>query len=322
MTDGRVRWGVHATGHMAAKFVADLRWVPDAVVTAVVSREAATAQSFAERHGISYATTETADLAGRVDVAYIATPAPQHARVALDCLALGVPVLVEKPFATNAADALRIIEAGRAAGVFVMEAMWMRLLPGIRRVADLVAGGAIGVPHGVTAAFGRPGPFPTGHRLRRADLGGGALLDMGVYPISFAHLLFGMPDGVTASTVSGDGGVDDATTMVLTYADARAVLHCSIAGPTANTAVVTGSDGHVLLPPDFVAARSATVVPAQGEPHTITWPRDGWGYQFQALEVHRCLAEGATQSPLVSHETTLDVLRIVDSVRAAATRQS
>jgi predicted dehydrogenase len=315
----KIRWAIHSTGHMAAKLVPDLRLLPDAEVTAVVSRSAAAAGAFAGAHGIPRAVTDPASLAGAVDIAHIATPAPQHAEVALRYLDLGIPVLVEKPFATSRADAERVLSAARASGVFAMEAMWTRFLPGIRAVAGLVASGGIGVPLGVTASFGRPGPFAAGHRLRRPDLGGGALLDMGIYPLSLAHLLLGGQAAVTASAVRGAGGVDDATTVVLAYPAARALLHCSIAGPAPNAALVTGSEGQIALPADFIAARASTVIPARGEPRTTAWPRPGWGYQFQAAEAHRCLRAGLGESPLLPHAATIEVMRLLDLARAQVT---
>lgn len=314
----KIRWGIHATGHIAAKFVSDLRLLDDAEVVAVVSRHPRSARAFAGAHGIPHALADPAGLAGKVDVVHIGTPAPCHAEVALRYIGLGIPVLVEKPFATNAADAERVIQAGRTSGVFVMEAMWTRFLPGIQAVAGLVASGAIGVPVGVAASFGRPGPFPAGHRLRRPDLGGGALLDMGVYPVSFAHLLLGVPARVHASAVPGLGGVDDATTIVAAYPGARALLDCSIAGPAPNAATVTGTEGQIVLPPDFIAARSATLLPARGEPRTSDWPRAGFGYQFQAAEVHRCLRAAAQESPHLTHRATIEVMRLLDLARQNA----
>lgn len=314
----KIRWGIHATGHMAAKFVADLRLLADAEVAAVVSRRPRSARAFADAHGIPHAFTDPAGLAAKADVAYIATPARYHAEVALSYLRLGIPVLVEKPFAMSAAEAEQVAEASRTSGVFAMEAMWTRFLPGIQAVARLVASGAIGVPLGLAASFGRPGPFPAGHRLRRADLGGGALLDMGVYPVTLAHLLLGVPTKIRASAVPGPGGVDDATTMVATYPQARALLDCSISGPAPNAALVTGSEGQIVLPADFIAARSATVIPARGGPRTSEWPRTGFGYQFQAAEVHRCLREGARESPRLTHKTTIEVMRMLDMARENA----
>ena len=314
----RIRWGIHSTGHMAGKFAADLRQVPDAEVVAVASRQMPAARDFAQRHGIARCYENSAGLAADrdVDVVYLAAPAAQHAEVAIGYLTAGKPVLLEKPFTTTLADAVRVVAAARAAGVFLMEAMWMRFLPGIRELASRIATGAIGRPTVLAASFGRPGPFPAGHRLRRPELGGGALLDMGVYPLSLAHLLLGVPADVAASCARGAGGVDDVTSITLTYPGALAILSCSIDGATANSACVAGTDGYVVIYPDFIGCRRAALSPPHGDPITLTWPGPGFGYQYQVSEVHRCLREGALESSVMPLAETLRVMRTLDLAHA------
>lgn len=200
---GTVRWGVLATGGIAAAFTEDLRSMPDMEVVAVASRTDASARAFAQRFGIPRAYGGWAGLAAdeEVDVVYVATPHSAHREAAALCLEAGKHVLCEKAFTLNAREADELVKLARDRGLFLMEAMWTYCNPVIRRMTGLVRDGAIGEIRSVQADFGLAGPFGPGHRLRDRALGGGALLDLGVYPVSFAHLLLGEPDRVQADAV-------------------------------------------------------------------------------------------------------------------------
>ncbi|GAB3964280.1 hypothetical protein GCM10027615_06520 [Plantactinospora veratri] len=248
--DRPVRWGVLGTGWMAGRFVEDLLRLPDAEVVAVGSRTGEAAERFATRYAIPRAHGSWAGLAAddRVDVVYVATPhASHHAATAL-CLDAGRPVLCEKPFTLNAGQAVDLVARARSAGLFLMEAMWMRCVPAIRRLVTLVRDGAVGVPRLVQADFGLVGPVDPGHRLRDPALGGGALLDLGVYPVTLAQLLLGVPESVTGVATLSPYGVDETTALVLGYPDgALASLSCSIVADTPWTATVCGSAGRIEL---------------------------------------------------------------------------
>ena len=312
------RWGILATGSIAAKFVEDLRLVPDAEVLAVGSRTRERARAFADRFGIPRAYGSWAELAADddLDVIYVATPHSAHYDAALTCLSAGRAVLCEKPFTLDRATSLALIEAARARDVFLMEAMWMRCDPLIRRMVELIADRAIGEVTTVHADFGLVGPFAPDHRLRARALGGGALLDVGIYPVSLAHLVLGLPDEIRAWAKLSHG-VDENTGVVFGYASgAVAALTCGIIGGTPTTATITGTRGRVELPSNFHCPSQFTLRRHGAEPEVFSMERRGWGYQYEAIEVQRCLAAGLRESPLVPHSVTLDVMGLLDTIRA------
>ncbi|RKF26130.1 Gfo/Idh/MocA family protein [Micromonospora globbae] len=312
------RWGILATGHIAGRFAEDLRLVPGAELVAVGSRTAESAKLFAERHDVPRAYGSWAELAADpdVDVVYVATPHAAHHEAAMVCLSAGKAVLLEKPFTLDLATSTELIETARAAGVFLMEAMWMRTNPLILRMVELIADGAIGTVTSVQADFGVAGPFPPEHRMRARVLGGGALLDLGVYPVSLAHLLLGVPRHVRSWATISPEGVDENTGIVLGYdSGAVATLSCGIVGATPVVASVTGTAGRIDLPSLFFRPDSLTLHRAGAEPETIPADLTGGGYQYEAIEVQRCLAEGALESPLVPHSATLEVMALLDTIR-------
>ncbi|MGB2571962.1 Gfo/Idh/MocA family protein [Micromonospora citrea] len=312
------RWGILATGHIAGRFAEDLRLVPGAELVAVGSRTPESAERFAARHGAARWYGSWTELAAdeQVDVIYVATPHAAHYEATRVCLDAGRAVLVEKPFTLDLPTSAELVETARARGVFLMEAMWMRTNPLILRLTQLVAEGAIGEVTGVRADFGAAGPFPPEHRMRARALGGGALLDLGVYPVSLAHLLLGVPQHVHAWAKLGPEGVDENTGIVLGYdSGAVATLSCGMVGATPLTASITGTTGRIDLPEPFFRPGSAVLHRAGAEPETFTDELVGGGYQYEAAEVQRCLAAGLTESPLVPHSATLEVMALLDGIR-------
>ncbi|MFF7947357.1 Gfo/Idh/MocA family protein [Streptomyces griseorubiginosus] len=321
MTEQSVRWGILATGGIAAAFTADLVDLPDAEVVAVASRSEASAKAFAERFGIERAYGEWGALAedADIDVVYVATPHSAHRAAAGLCLSAGRNVLCEKAFTLNVREAEELVGLAKDGGHFLMEAMWMYCNPLIRRLKSLVEDGAIGEVRTVQADFGLAGPFPPAHRLRDPAQGGGALLDLGVYPVSFAHLLLGEPSDVVAKAVLSEEGVDLQTGALLSYdGGALASLHCSLTGGTATIASVTGSLGRIDIPngffhPDrFVLHRDGRD-PQEFAADPADGPRNS--LKHEAREVMRALRAGETESPLVPLEGTLAVMRTLDAVR-------
>ena len=316
MTD-TVRWGILGTGGIAAAFAGDLPRVPGAELAAVGSRSSATADAFAMEHGFARAHGSWAELAAdpEVDVVYVATPHAFHLPAALACLAGGKAVLCEKPMTLDLAGAARLVQEARSHELFLMEAMWMRCNPAIRKIVDLIADGAIGDVTSVHADFGLQGPFAAEHRLRDPALGGGALLDLGVYPINLAHLVLGVPATVVSWGHLTPEGVDDNTGVLLGYeSGAVAVLSCSLIGGTRNAATITGTRGRIELPEGFFAPQSFNLHRVDTS-ELFELPFEGRGYQFEAEEVQRCLLGGALESPLMPHETTLEIMNLMDTVR-------
>ncbi|MER5209060.1 Gfo/Idh/MocA family oxidoreductase [Streptomyces sp. NPDC002838] len=321
MTEQSVRWGILATGGIAAAFTAELVDLPDAEVVAVASRTQASAKAFAERFGIPRAYGDWDALARDedIDVVYVATPHSAHRAAAGLCLEAGRNVLCEKAFTLNAREAEELVALSRTRGSFLMEAMWMYCNPVIRRLAQLVRDGAIGEVRNVQADFGLAGPFPPSHRLRDPEQGGGALLDLGVYPVSFAQLLLGEPADIAARSVLSGEGVDLQTGALLSWeSGALASVHCSIIGGTATTASVTGSQGRIDIPYGFFHTDRFVLHRDGRDPEEFAAvPADGprGSLKHEAREVMRALRAGETESPLVPLDGTLAVMRTLDAIR-------
>ncbi len=314
-----VRWGILATGRIATNFTEDLQLIPDGdqIAVAVGSRSAGPAEEFAAAHGIARAHSSWQALADDpdVDVVYVATPHNAHFAATKLMLEAGKPVLCEKPFTVTAAATRELIELARSRGVFLAEAMWMRANPAIRRAAELVASGAIGELKSVHAEFCIRAPQDNAHRLRNPDLAGGALLDLGVYPVTLAQLLLGAPTSVQATAKLTELGVDETTGVLLGYASgAHAALSCSIAGSGPVNSLIIGETGHIELPPQFHHPQTLTLRPYDGDTVVEEYAFDGNGLRFQAIEVARCLRAGLTESPLLPLDGTQAVMDVMDAV--------
>lgn len=313
-----VGWGILATGGIAKSFAEDLALLPEARLAAVGSRSLDAAETFARTHGAEAAYGSWAELAAdpAVDVVYVATPHSAHHEAAKLCLEAGKAVLCEKPLTLDAATSLDLVDTARARGVFFMEAMWMRTNPAIRRVLELVGDGAIGDVVHVAADFGIPGGFAPEHRMRNPKLGGGALLDLGVYPVTFAHLFLGVPDRIQAAATLLPEGVDDSIVLLLSYdSGALATAYSGFRGASRLEATITGSTGRIEIPSLFFRPDRFTLV-RDGSAEEVSVPFRGNGMSHEAEEVMRCLAEGLLESPLVPHADTLAIMRTMDTARA------
>jgi predicted dehydrogenase len=314
-----IRWGILSTGNIAAYFTRDLAVLDDAEVLAVGSRTAAAAERFAAAHDIPRAYGSWAELAADpdVDVVYVATPHHGHHAATRLCLEAGRAVLCEKPLTLNLAQARELVTLARSRGLFLMEAMWTHCNPVILRMLELIGDGAIGEVRCVNADFGIIGPTEPTHRLRDPLLGGGALLDLGVYPISLAHLVLGAPATISAWASLTLDGVDETTGVLLGYdSGAVATLSCSFVAYGANTATVSGTAGRIDLAPGFMNPGYLLLHRLGGGPEEFRPPpTTGVGYFHEAAEVMRCLRAGETESPLVPLDRTLAVMSTMDTIR-------
>lgn len=312
----KIRWGILATGGIAAAFVRDLRLIPDAEVVAVGSRTQESADAFAQTHDIPRAHGSWAALAADpdVDIVYVANTHNAHHAAAELCLNAGKPVLCEKPLTVNRAQAQSLVDIARARGLFLMEAMWMRTNPAIRRMRELIADGAIGPVRMVQAALNLGGEFAPEHRLRAPELAGGGLLDLGVYPVSFAHLLLGAPSTVAVSGWKTPEGVDAMAGLLLTYDNAIATLACGIEASSPSSAFVGGPLGHFEVPAPFMRPDTLRLT-RDGKTETIEVPFEGGGMVHEAVEAMRCLREGLTESPLIPWQSSLEVMGVLDEAR-------
>ena len=317
MTD-MTRWGILGAGGIATKFCADLELLPDHEVVAVGTRTAGSADEFARRFGVAHVHPSYADLVADpdVDAVYVATPHPMHLDAAMLAIEAGKAVLVEKPFAMDEGEARSLVEAARARGTFLMEAMWTRFLPHVVAIREVIASGRLGEIVLVTAEHGQWFAEDPSFRLFAPELGGGALLDLGIYPVSFASMVLGTPDHVIAVSDPAFTGVDAQTSMVLRYAGgAHAVLTTTLRAYTSNGAAINGTDGRIEIDGTFYAPSSFTVVTRDGGRERVEMPTVGNGLRFEAAEVGRCLREGLTESPTLTLDETLSIMATMDEVR-------
>jgi predicted dehydrogenase len=310
-----IRWGVVGPGRIAEKVVQDFDVVEGARAVAVASRSLDRARDFASRHGIERAHGSYAEILADpdVDVLYVATPHPQHHAIALAALQAGKALLIEKAFTATVAGAREVVELSRETGVFVMEAMWTRFQPAVVRLRELIADGAIGEVRSVQADLGVQRDFDPTDRLFAIDLGGGALLDLGVYVVSFAQMLLGDPDTVTATGSVFETGVDAEASLLLGYADGRsATLMTSLRNALPGQARVFGTAGWIDVLPRFHHPQTIVLHRAGAEPEEITLPQLGGGYSHELIEVTQCLRAGRTESAVMPLADTLAVQEVLE----------
>lgn len=319
-----VRWGILATGAIAHTFVRDLALLEDCEVAAVGSRRQESADAFAREHQVPAAYGDYRRLVEdpSVDVVYVASPHAlhrEHVELAFDA---GKPVLCEKSLTLTAADAEHLVALALERGLFFMEAMWMRCHPLVRRLRQLVASGALGEVRQVHAHLGFVADRPESDRLLDPALGGGALLDMGVYPLTFASLFLGEPSTIAAAAALSPAGTDVDIAVSLGYdGGAVAAMTSSLTSWSPRTATICTDRGRVDVPAPFhhPAEVTWTGLDGTGAPATpvrLTEEVVGRGYAHEALEVVRCLRAGETESPLVPLADTVALMRQMDAIRA------
>lgn len=314
-----LRWGILGTGGIARTFAADLALTDSGDVVAVGSRRQATADAFGDDFGVPHRHGSYADLVADrdVDVVYVATPHPMHHDDAILALRASKPVLVEKPFTMNAAEARDVVRVAREQGLFAMEAMWTRFLPHVRRIREWLASGVLGEIVTVTADHGQWFAEDPDFRLFAPALGGGALLDLGVYPVSFASMVLGPPARIDALGDPAFTGVDAQTSMLFGYhSGAHAVLTCTLRAKSPTRASIVGTDARIEVDGDFYAPTAVSLITRNGDVTRIDLARVGRGLRHQADEVARLLADGATESPLLPLDETVSIMATMDTVLA------
>ncbi|GAB2580139.1 Gfo/Idh/MocA family protein [Microlunatus antarcticus] len=317
-----LRWGVIGTG-IAGPFVSALHRRTTQRAVAVVARDQAKTEAFAREHGIGTVHRSVSALIEdpQVDVVYVATPHPLHHAQALEAVAAGKHVLVEKPIAMSAAEAREITDAGRAAGVLVQEAMWTRYLPQSDVIRQVLADGLLGDVRLVRADFGFVFPFDADHRLWNAELGGGALLDAGVYPISFASSVLGPPDSVTAVGSLAPTGVDERADLLLPSGGATALASTSLVARLPVTASVMGSQARLDVWSPFFGPTGLTLTSGSATAEeTSTWrdqtfDRLNEGLAHQAVHLAAYVGEGRLESPVHPHAELVSIMATIDEAR-------
>lgn len=315
----KIRWGILGTGMIAHKFADGLVVLPDAELIAVGSRSQATADSFADaynaphRHASYEALAEDPD----VDAVYVATPHTSHRDNSMLCLRAGKAVLCEKPFAINTAQAEEMVALARKEQRFLMEAMWTRFLPGIRRVRQLLEEGVVGEMRMISVDFGFRARLDPQHRLFNPDLGGGSLLDVGVYTVSFASMVFGPPSRITGLAHLGETGVDEQAAVIMGYDQGQlAVLNTAVRTSTPQQALLMGTQGWIRIHPPWWRPDTFTISVPGRDDETVHLPFEGNGYNYEAAEVMDCIRSGRLESDIMPLDETLEIMQTLDQIRA------
>jgi predicted dehydrogenase len=316
-----VRWGILGTGKIAKAFASALKETPGAVLAGVGSRTLQGAQAFADEFGAqpgtkAYGSYEELADAGDIDLVYVGTPHPAHVDNVRLLLNAGKGVLCEKPFTMNRQQAEELVALAREKKLFLMEAMWTRFMPALAEVRRIVDSGEIGKVAQVIADLGFKAEAGPEHRVFNPELGGGALLDLGIYPLSIAVALLGPVESVVAQAEIGPTGVDEQTGFVLRHrGGGMSMCSCSLRARLPSELTIAGERGHVRMNTMFHRAQTVTVSRFDGIARTVPTPFLGNGYVHEAIEAQRCWQAGLIESPGMTHDDTLALMGVMDEVR-------
>lgn len=312
------RWGIIGTGGIARAFAEDLKRLDGHILAAVGSRSLASAEQFTEGFpgATPYGSYEEL-VNSEIDAVYVATPHPMHHENSLLAMRAGKPVLCEKAFTVNAVEARSLVAYSRENRIPLMEAMWSRFLPHLQKIKKLVSDGTLGGVTHIIADHGQYIPYERAPRLWEPELGGGALLDLGIYPLTLAHLILGVPQSIRAEATLTEKKVDLNTSILLRYAGGEhALLSCTMAAKGSVAAVIVGDQARIEIDGPFYAPTSFRLITREGE--IIEYPKvyEGAGLREEALEFARIVGIGEIESPLMTHQMSIELMEIMDEVRA------
>ncbi|WP_350291728.1 Gfo/Idh/MocA family oxidoreductase [uncultured Croceitalea sp.] len=313
----KIRWGIVGPGKIAREFANDLIQVPDSELTAVGSRNKQRAKLFAETYQISHVFDDYTKLfeSDVVDVLYIATPHNFHKDLAIRAMQAGKHILCEKPLGINAKEVEEMITVAREEKVFLMEALWSRFNPTIKKVKALSDNGELGTLKYVNADFAFYAlDRPMESRLFNLDLAGGTILDIGIYPVFLAYLFLGKPERIEAISNFNEIGTEIQTSIIFQYKDAQAILNSSFVNTSRMSAEIGGTDGNVTLEPRFHETQGYQIKTVQKN-EKVLLPTVGKGYAYEIIEVNKCLRENKLESSLWSHINSMELITLLDSVR-------
>ncbi len=313
------RWGIISTGRIANDFAEGVSQLADATVLAVGSRTQEAADVFGERHGVErrYASYEALAADPDLDAVYVATPHPFHAPNCIMCLEAGKAVLCEKPFTINAAELEQVVGLAREKRLFLMEGMWSRFMPATVKLRELLASGVIGDVNLVDIDFGFRAPFNPQHRLFAPEMGGGALLDIGIYSLSFASMVLGRPRRIVSMAHLGESGVDENAAIILGHeSGALTTIMTAIRTSTPQQAVINGTLGRITMHPPYWFPQRITLEVYGVETTTMDIPMNGNGFNHEAAEVARCIGAGQLESDIMPLDESLELMRTMDEIRA------
>jgi len=314
--NNKIKWGIIGLGNIANQFAADLLLLEDAELVAVASRDKENAVEFAQKYNCSkaYDSYQALFEDDQVEIIYIATPHNSHAELSIKALEYGKHVLCEKPLALSYADAVRMIESSKKHQKFFMEAFWTRFIPTIHEVLEKVGQGIIGDIKSIKVDFAFYGNEAEGGRLFDRNLGGGALFDIGVYPLFLSYILLGVPKEIIAKSIFHKNGIDLQTSMILQYENAQSVLQASIVSDSDMKATICGNEGRIELNAPWYVADGYSLIKDEKE-ENFSFPNLGKGYTHEAIECHKCIRNNQIESTLWSHQNSLDLSRIVEDIK-------
>lgn len=319
MTKQTINWGIIGLGKIARKFATDIKVVANARLHAVASRSLEKATSFAAEFDAPHAFGTYEDLLNcpDLDAIYIATPHVFHHENTMMCLKAGFPVLCEKPFAMNLQQVQEMVNVAKENNVFLMEAMWTSCLPTLLKTKALIADGTLGEVFSIRADFGFNAPKNFDNRIYNKALGGGALLDIGIYPIFLALYLFGYPDKILATAKIGQTGVDEEIGIIFKYENGKmAHLHSTILAETTTEAFIYGTKGTIHLHKRWFAPTHMTLHTTGSElSESITFDYKSGGFEYEIKEATQCLLDGKHQSDLMPLKESLALIQLLDAIR-------
>ena len=313
----KIRWGIVGPGHIAHSFAKDLLLVPEGQLVAVASRNLERAKEFGKQYGARFFYGSYREMfeSGEVDVVYIATPHNSHAGHSIAAMDHGIPVLCEKPMGVNIAEVESMIEASERNNVFLMEALWSRFNPAIRKIKDMVSNGEIGEIGHMYSDFAFYGlDRDEKSRVLNLELAGGSLLDIGIYPIFLTYLMLGKPKNILAISKFHHTNVEIQTSMIFDYPRAQALLYSGLTSKSGMRAEITGSKGSIFISPRWHETQEF-ILERNGETEVFRVPKIGKGYAHEIGEVHACLGKGKKQSELWSHQNSRDLVGLMDEIR-------
>ncbi len=313
-----IRWGILGPGKISGAFAGALQVSEGAELAAVGSRDQTRAAAFAQQYGVFRAHGSYAELAAdpEIDAVYIGTPHSHHEAHTLLCLEAGKPVLCEKAFALNAKQAERMINVAREKGLVLMEAMWTRFLPAVVRVRELIAEGAIGEIRMINADFGFRADYDPQSRLFDPTLGGGALLDLGIYPLNLAYMLCGEPVEIQTTANLGTTGVDEESVILLHHARGElSSLSCSLRVDTPREAHILGTEGRITICFPWWATDRIRLLTKSGREEEFEFPKRGGGYAYEAEAFMNLIRNGQLESDIMPLDESLAIMKTMDTIR-------
>ena len=312
------KWGIMGCGNIASQFTTSLESVSGAFLYAVASRSYEKALEFGKKYNAvkTFGSYEMLVQDPEVDAIYIATPHNLHFENAMMCLNYKKAILCEKPLTVNAIESRKLIEEAKKQKTFLMEAFWTRFLPSTLKLNQLLQEGIIGKCRLLQADFGYDMPFDASHRSYNPELAGGALLDVGIYPINFAQMIFREdPQEIISASIPSSTGVDEQSAYIFKYSSGSlAVMNSAVNVETQHNAWIYGSEGYIHMP-DFFHATKIHIQRMDGITDTITLPFESTGYGYEAIEVINCINSGKTESSIMPLSESLKIMQLMDTIR-------